>query len=343
MQAKGSSIYARAVREAVPSSVFAPAPARALWLLPYAAVVIAGTVAISHRWGGWPVAVVLSLLIGHSFAGAAFVGHETLHGSVVRNRRLRWLIGWLAFVPFTLSPTLWVGWHNQRHHRFTAQDGRDPDSYPTLAKYRESRALRIIHPLTPRQGHWLGALSLLLSFTAQGKAILIRSREFLGFTARQRLVTWIETLMGVLLWVAVSWLIGARAFLFAFGLPLMIGNVILVAYILTNHSLSPLTQVNDPLLNSMSVTAPRVIERLHLNFGYHVEHHLFPAMSPRHAPLVRKILRAHWPEQYQSMPFLRAIRRLFSTARVYKDSVTLIDPPSGREYPTLTGAAAETV
>jgi fatty acid desaturase len=338
MEAKVISIYARTVRDAVPAFVFARAPARALWLVPYAAIAAAGTVAIAHGWGGLPVAILLSLLIGHSFAGAAFVAHETLHGSVVRNNRLRWLIGWLAFLPFTLSPTLWNAWHNERHHRHTAHDGRDPDAYPTLAEYRESRVKRIMHRLAPRQGHWLGVLSLLFGFSGQATAVLFRSREFLGLSARQRLRCWLETLAGVLLWAAIGCLIGPRAFVFAFGLPLLVGNTIVVAYILTNHSLSPLTKINDPLLNSVSVTLPRAIERLHLNFGFHVEHHLFPRMSPRHAPAVRKILRARWPERYQSMPLLQAIRRLFSTSRVYKDSTTLIDPPSGREYPTLRAA-----
>jgi len=35
------------------------------------------------------------------------------------------------------------------------------------------------------------------------------------------------------------------------------------------------------------------------------------------------------------MPILDALRRIFATARVYKDAWTLIDPPSGREFATL--------
>ena len=50
----------------------------------------------------------------------------------------------------------------------------------------------------------------------------------------------------------------------------------------------PLTEVNDPLANTLSVTAPRWLERLHLQFGYHVEHHLFPMVSGRHAPAIRR-------------------------------------------------------
>ncbi len=97
--------------------------------------------------------------------------------------------------------------------------------------------------------------------------------------------------------------------MFAFVLPLLVANAIVMGFILTNHSLSPLTHVNDPLMNSLSVTTPRLVEWLTLGFGFHVEHHLFPAMSARHAPEVCAWLRAHYPRKYQSMPLLRARRR----------------------------------
>ncbi len=92
---------------------------------------------------------------------------------------------------------------------------------------------------------------------------------------------------------------------------------------------------NDPLTNSLSVTVPRVAEWLSLGFGYHVEHHLFPAMSTRHAPRVRALLVETWPERYQSMPMAEALLRLHRTARIYRDDVTLCDPRSGAVFATL--------
>jgi hypothetical protein len=64
--------------------------------------------------------------------------------------------------------------------------------------------------------------------------------------------------------------------------------------------------------SGLSVTAPRWIEWVTLRFGYHVEHHLFA---------VRDLIRMQWPRRYQSMPLATA--------------VTLIDPRTGREFPTL--------
>jgi hypothetical protein len=59
-------------------------------------------------------------------------------------------------------------------------------------------------------------------------------------------------------------------------------------------------------------------------------------MSARHAPRVRELLCARWPERYQSMPLGRALLALHRTARVYKDATTLVDPPRGREWPMLS-------
>jgi fatty acid desaturase len=118
-------------------------------------------------------------------------------------------------------------------------------------------------------------------------------------------------------------------------LPLLLANAIVMGFILTNHSLSPLSDVNDPLFNSLSVTAPAWVEWLTLRFGYHVEHHLYPWMSSRHAALVRDLIRARWPERYQSMPIWRALLALHRTGRVYKNATTLADLPGGKESSTL--------
>ena len=88
-------------------------------------------------------------------------------------------------------------------------------------------------------------------------------------------------------------------------------------------------------VRSKSVTLPRPLVFLTLGFGYHVEHHMFPAMSTRHAPLVRDRILAHWPERYQSMPLTSALAALHRTARVYRDQTTLTDPRSGAVWPTL--------
>ena len=50
------------------------------------------------------------------------------------------------------------------------------------------------------------------------------------------------------MWATVAAFVGFVPFLFVFVLPLLVGNTIVMAFILTNHSLSPRVAINDPLV-----------------------------------------------------------------------------------------------
>jgi fatty acid desaturase len=316
--------------------VFEPARSRLLWLPVHLATISLSMAALASGLVPVWLAPLLSLLIGLSFAGLTFLGHEALHGAVLRNLRLRKLVGWVGFLPFAVSPRLWIAWHNRVHHGNTNRAGVDPDAYPTLDVYGQSRAVRLATDYgAPGRRRLRGALSLLIGFSVQSTHMLLVARRQGFLSPREYRWAVGETLLGVALWSALAVAIGPVAFLLAFGLPLVVANIVVMSLILTNHSLSPLTGVNDPLANSLSVTAPRWVEWLTLGFGFHVEHHLFPAMSGRHGAHVRDLLRARFPEQYQSMPLFRALLALHRSPRVYKTPTTLVDPRSGSEWPAL--------
>lgn len=342
MNPRPLSSYAHQIRPHLPAQAFAAVPARLGWLALHLGVIAVGILGVARGWGGWLGAPLWSLAIGHGFAGCAFVAHETLHGVVVRHERLRLLVGWLSFLPFTLSPRLWVAWHNRTHHGHTMKDGVDPDAYPTLAAYRRQWLTRVADRLSFGRGRPLGVLATLaVGLSGQSTQMLWRwSRTAPALPPRERRLAIAETLAGVAVWALVARQLGAARFAFAYLLPLAIGNAIVMAYILTNHSLSPLTEINDPLLNTLTVTTPRLVAWLHLDFGLHVEHHLFPAMSSRYAPLVRAELQARWPERYQSLPLWRALGRLAATPRVYATATRLVDPCTGFQADTLAPGAA---
>jgi fatty acid desaturase len=336
MELMTMSAYAREVRPLLPRAAFAPARSRALWVpVHYAIVAVLAWALATHRvpWPLWPV---VSLVIGGCLAGVTFVGHETLHGAVVRGRVMIRIVGWLCFLPFVVSPQLWMAWHNRVHHNHCGQPGIDPDMYPTLAEYESCRGARIMADYFGLGRRRLaGALSLLFGFTGQSLQMLFKARQTGVLAPHLHRRAIVETLAGVAVWTAVGFLVGPLAFVFVFAIPLGIANTIVMTFIMTNHNLSPLSPVNDPLVNSLSVTLPRALEWFTLDFGFHVEHHLFPTMSTRQGRAVREVLRARFPERYQSLPLFTAIRRLHHTARVYRDDQTLINPRTGETWPAL--------
>ncbi|MEP7049836.1 MAG: fatty acid desaturase [Pseudomonadota bacterium] len=327
--------YAREIRPALRSDAFTPARSRLWWLPLHLAVISVGTVVLAKHWVSWAFAPLLSILLGASFAGLTFLGHETLHGAVVRGKLLRKLVGWFGFLAFVISPRLWVAWHNRVHHGHTNRADIDPDAYPTLAAYDQSRAVRFATSLSPGLRRVRGVFSLLFGFSIQSTHMLLVARHRGYLSPREHALAIAETALGICVWGGVAYVVGPLAFLFAYALPLLVANLCVMSFILTNHSLSPLTSVNDPLANSLSVTLPAWLEWPTLGFGYHVEHHLFPAMSARSARSVRDVLRARWPARYQSMPLHAALLALHRSPRVYKDPKTLVDPGSFKEWPAL--------
>jgi fatty acid desaturase len=326
--------YAAEVRRALPPEVFAPARSRLAWLPVHVTVIVACTLAIGSGVDAW-IAALLAVPIGCSFAGLALLGHEVMHGAVIRGRSAIQTVGWICFAPFMLSPRLWSAWHNRVHHQHTMRAGVDPDAYPTLAEYQRSFLLRAVGAFSLGRNRPLGLTSVLLGFTVQSLHVLVAARGTVGLSPQRHRIAIMQSLFALAGWVALAIALGPYGFLFAYGIPILIANAIVMTYILTNHNLSPLTDRNDALLNSLSVTTPRWYAFLTLSFGLHVEHHVVPTMSSRHAWRVREVLLARWPDRYQSMPLLRALWRLLRTARVYRHPTVLHDPWTGREWPTL--------
>lgn len=330
------SSYVRALKPNLPAGAFKPALSRLYWLPVHLGAITLGFYALASGWVPWGLAAAVSLLIGLSFAGLSFLAHEALHGAVVRGRRSRRVIGAIGFLPFMIAPRLWIAWHNQVHHGHTNRPGSDPDAFPTLEEYRSRRVVRIVTDhLGIGRRRWGALFSLFIGFSVQSTHVLVQAHRRGYLSRRQHLIALAESGLGLGFWIAVAALIGWLPFLFAFVMPMFVANAVVMSFILTNHSLSPQGEINDPLVNSLSVTLPRWMEWVTLRFGYHVEHHLFPWMSSRHAPAVRALIVARWPERYQSMPLPRALLTLHCTGRVYKDAVTLADLPGGKEWTAL--------
>jgi fatty acid desaturase len=338
---KSKQSCASEIRPLLSADVFKPARSRLWWLPVHVACIALCVSAIAQDWVGFGWQLLLTLPIGASFAGLTFLAHETLHGAIVRGKRLRSVVGFLGFLPFVVSPRLWVAWHNRVHHGNTNKPGVDPDAYPTLKEYENSRLVRWVTEYgAPGLSRLRGALALLFGFSVQSAHMLLDARRSRMLSRSEHSYALLETGLGWCVWLGLAYWLGPADFLLAYGLPLLFANAIVMGLILTNHSLSPHTDENDPLTSSLSVTGPPLIEWLTMHFGFHVEHHLFPSMSGRYAPKVRDALRLRFPERYQSLPFWNAQRRLHGSPRVYADSTTLVDPKTGVTWPALAPFAA---
>jgi len=118
--------------------------------------------------------------------------------------------------------------------------------------------------------------------------------------------------------------------------PVLITHFITMLYIHTNHFLSPLTNdIDDPLVNSLSLKNSWLVDKAFSNFSHHVEHHLFPAMSSSHYPKVRKLLLDLYPNRFQLIPMTSAIKLLCTTPRIYGDNTYLVNYDGKEKFECL--------
>jgi fatty acid desaturase len=284
----------------------------------------------------WPFKLLLGLCIGHCWGVAGLLSHEVLHGSVVRSRKLQTVISYFGLMPFLISPIFWRYWHNTLHHSYTQKLIQDPDAYPTYRIFKHSKFMQWMFPYTPGSGYKRSYLYFFFwfSFNVQMAQFYFRFRNKIYEKMNHSRVN-LELASLIVPSAALLYWSGPANWAWVFLVPFFAQNYTVFSYISTNHNLNPLTPHNDTLVNSLSVTNNPILEFLHLNFGYHVEHHLFPNMNPVHAKKVHALLKKNYADDYQVMPKWQAIKALYKTARIYKTANVLMNPITGETYPTL--------
>lgn len=334
----------RRIREELPADTFEPQPWRALWFLPLTATALGSIATIVVARPPWHFALLLGLVAGQCFASMGFLGHEALHGAIVRPGPLQTFLGYLGFTAMLVGPTLWRTWHNQVHHGRTNRGNSDPDGFGTIERYERAPSTRFVARLAPGSRHWTSVFFFAYWFVFHGQIVLwIQSRYMRSFERMNRRRAILESALALVLWIIVAVAAGPFLAIFAVVVPLITANALVMSYIATNHFMRPLTEVNDPLENSMSVTTLWALDRLHFNFSHHVEHHLFPKVSGKHLRRVRAWLREHEQDRYVSPPHWKALAYLYRTPRVYLDANTLCDPDRPDEVRADTAELAATL
>jgi fatty acid desaturase len=339
---------ARELRSLLPSEAFRTSPHRLALVAINAAILLLGwTMAAQlHQWPRpWLLAwLPLALVMGNSVFVLGLAAHDLMHGSFPRSRSLRRLAAMAAFSVSWMTPTLWQAVHNREHHGRT-NGLADPDRsylesqpgswgkrlFQAIAPSSESNPLLLVLGMTSAWPlhHFRTSCEVLLgnagsSGSAGPAASRFAPAAFAVSPADRRTIAAELLLLVALHGLVIGW-IGLRPLplLLGYFLPLWLGYAMSMAYIYTNHMLSPLTEDNDPLVSSLSLRVPAWLDLLHSNFSHHSEHHVFPGLNSSYYPQVRELLMRHYPERYRLLGAGLAWRLLLSTPRFYRDAHTL--------------------
>ncbi len=333
---KNLAYYNRKISAVLPEKFFKRRPTRLFLALLFIITNFSLVALVLNLNVHWVLKILAGFLIGQANAGLAFVSHETLHGSVVKNKLLQDAIVFFAFTPFLMSPTYWRFWHNRLHHGHTQYILKDPDAFPTMSIYKQSKFMQKLYNWTPGAQTIRSYFYFFFWFSFQS----FLNQSYMRFGAKmwsemKHTRVTIEFLLQVAMVSTYVYFVGFSNLIYLVLIPFAIQNYTVMSYICTNHNISPLTKVNDPLVNSLTVTTNSVFDFFHLNFGYHVEHHIFPRMSGVYTKKVHFEIKKMFPDTYQFMKKSEALKLLYSTSRIYKNSTTLINPKTLQTYNTL--------
>lgn len=323
----------RALRRRVPIALLQPSAVGLLGVIPHIVVICLGYRFLASR----PLSattVIVSALVGHSYACLAFVAHDVAHGSVVRHRGLRYCCELLLWSPLLVPPTLWRVLHNQTHHAH-ANTPADCDR-AFLQSDQPLRAKKIyMRWFSPLQGSFGLRNPLVLTHFV---TYIIRNIVTVGLGIGVPIVATVPRIrpgdrrrvMGELIvLVALHAVVLARVWagmstlLLLEVVPIIVSSATLMVFIFTNHLAEPILTSPNTLATTVSLTVPRYVAAIYSHFNYHVEHHLFPAAPSSSYPLIAQHLRGLAGASYKVKTIGNAWRDVLESPFVRPDAEPL--------------------
>lgn len=337
------SVYAKKLRSLLPEEAFQPDGSKLVVLLINIAILLSGW-GIASYLNQWPKSLLwlylpCSVVMANGVILLAFIGHDLMHGSVMRKSRWVYVVTLFSQTILWIPPTLWKIIHNRVHHNKT-NSLADPDRNYL---YQQPNALgkRVQDIIVPSSTVTIPGL-ILGMVTAWGiygfrhlVAVLFFSDRDCPHVAAQfsvkpqekRAIAAELFLMGLLHLCLLAYLqFDPLKLMLAYFLPIGLGYAGMIFYIYTNHMFCRMTEINDPLVNSVSIKVPKFIDFIHYNFSYHAEHHIFPGLNSDYYPLVRERLAELYPERMGYVtPAKDAWQLLLTTPRYYLTETLFTD------------------
>ena len=212
------------------------------------------------------------------------------------------------------------------HHERTQQGRLDPLAWPSLDDYQKNKWQQKIFALTPGSGTRASYFFFFFWFSAS----MFIGQFYLRFkmkniTLRQHILISLENAVQIGVWAAALYLIPSSLWIFCLVVPFLVQNYFLSSYQMLEHSLMPITEENDVLVNTMSINN-FPLNILHHFSGYNVEHYLYPEVPFSRLPKLKKIVMDKYKDKYKTLSKWKAIYLLYQTPRVYKNNKEFIHP-----------------
>ena len=321
------------IRAALPAAAFQPDPRKLVWMSLHAAIFFAAHAAVA-RIGLSPWLLVPIGIAAASLSCLGFYSHDLAHGSILRPGRAQRAAELFFWGLLMIAPTIWRRVHNQSHH-VHYNTFADPDRQFMVAEARESTRwyVRFLYPnaeVFPWNPlvfvHFVPYVvrnTVAALLPARWKPAVVPNRP--DYEPHETAVIVAELLALAALQAALFVLTGGKTlpYLIMAAGTQCITSCITMSYIFTNHFINPLSDEPDPITGTTSVIVPVWLDRVHANFSYHTEHHLFPALNSDYYPALSRLLAKLYPDTYNRIPLRAAWRRLWANRAFVEPPATL--------------------
>lgn len=331
MEPKKIGYYAGALRHSVPKAAKKPATYKLGFMSLYLFLSLFLVYQIGQQKSYFLI-VLLTCGVGLLFASLFTYCHELSHGTIIRNRKKLYPFEILFWSVNYMPPTVWQIVHNHTHHH-TANTYNDPDrrTYKSEANKTNFIYNLFIYPnKTLRYSLTVGFAMIIYTwkhtaavFYPSGKKPKIVTFKPEYSRENQKQVAF-EIVFIIAFQVLLFFLIGSFwKYLLFISIAYFVSSTIIISLVITQHLINPhFIDISDPVLNSTSIQLPKFLDFLVDYHSYHTEHHIFPSINFDYYPYVAEELKAKFPERYNSLPFLEAIKRAYDEDVFTDDPLT---------------------
>jgi fatty acid desaturase len=224
----------------------------------------------------WPLLLpVQGILLVFLFTLEHECTHKTPFASEWLNEAVGRVCGLVLLLPFE-----WFRYFHLAHHRWTNLPGKDPELEGGKPATRRAWIWHV-----SGLPYWKSQIALIWAL-ALGK---VRA-AYLPELALPRMQREARVLLALYALAAAS-LVFSPALLWAWLVPVLLGQPFLRLYLLAEHGDCP--QAADMFLNTRTTFTTRLVRFLAWNMPFHAEHHTYPAVPFHNLPALHLRMKAH--------------------------------------------------
>jgi fatty acid desaturase len=222
----------------------------------------------------WLVLPVQGILLVFLFTLEHEATHKTPFASLWLNKAAGRICGLILLLPFE-----WFRYFHLAHHRYTNQDGLDPELASTKPTTAAGWALHI-----SGLPYWASQIRLILALAFLRPV----DTSYLPQPALPHIRREAQILLGLYEIAFISLFVSPVLF-WLWIFPVLLGQPFLRLYLLAEHGDCP--RVANMLENTRTTFTNRIVRFIAWNMPYHAEHHTYPAVPFHNLPRFHGIAR----------------------------------------------------